>query len=79
MTSTTLDFLGSSSDVIGACPFVLDQEQAAAGHGPVVFMPGASETAAAADKFEGIRPSSFVSYPSNVLSHDMNRQDFECI
>ena len=56
--------------------FVIDQQQDASNTGrrPVVFMPGASETAAAADKFEGTRPRSFISYPSNVLSHDMNRQ-----
>ena len=37
-------------------------------------MLGALETAAAADKSEGTHPRSFISYPSNVLSHDMNRQ-----
>ena len=37
-------------------------------------MPGAAETVAVDGKSEAARPRSFISYPSNVLSHDMNRQ-----
>ena len=73
-TPTTDDFLGNYPDAIDGCPFVIDLQQDAAGRRPVVYMPGASETAAAVDKFEGAHQRSFISYPSNVLSHDANRQ-----
>ena len=77
VTPTTLDFLGNYSDGIEGCFFVIDQQQNADGQinrRPVVYMHGATETRAADNLYEGTRPRSFISYPSNVLSHDMNRQ-----
>ena len=76
MTPTTLDFLSKYSDATVGCPFVIDQATNADGTSnrrPAVFMPGASETLAD-NASAGTRPRSFISYPSNVLSHDMNKQ-----
>ena len=71
-----MTFLRNYSDDIDGCFFVIDQQQNADGttnRRPVVFMLGASEKLADIASV-GTRPRSFISYPSNVLSHDLNRQ-----
>ena len=70
MTPTTLDYLANYADAVDRMPFVIDTVAATGLIGSLT--PAAVElapTAAAA----GTRPTSYISYPSNVLGHDLNR------
>ena len=76
MTPTTLDYLANYADVVDAMPFTIDAVvgQPYAG----VFAPAAAEhdvgAVGAGANAQGTRPTSYISYPSNVLAYDMNRQ-----
>ena len=73
MTPTTLDFLGNCTDGVYSCPYVIDDgNEGTEGRRPIVYASGTTETITAG-KSSGTRPRAFVSYPSIVLSYDMNR------
>ena len=76
MTPTTLDYLANYADSVDAMPFTID---AIAGEpyagvyvqGAAVAEPGVIGGMAAGA--HGTRPTSYISYPGNVLAYDMNR------
>ena len=70
MSPTTLDYLANYADAVDAMPYTIDVVANSGFAG--VFTPGAAEQAATATTVGG-QPTSWISYPSNVLAHDMNR------
>lgn len=82
MTPTALDYLAEYRDGVDLMNFQLDSYSIAGGNQlrPVIYTVGPAEAtpaAATADQphnpFIAQRPRSFISYPNNVLSYDMNR------
>jgi hypothetical protein len=83
MTPTTLDYLASYADAVDYMPYHLD---VATGEPPDVLawqpyitkqnptlpLQGGSNPEANPGQYGG-RPQSFISYPGNPLSHDLNR------
>ena len=70
MTPTTLDYLANYADAVDRMPFVIDTIAATGLVGALA--PAADELAPTAVA-AGRRPTSYVSYPSKVLGHDLNR------
>ena len=76
MTPTALDYLADYYDGVDEMPFTIDMAQNANGTNwrPVVFNAGGHADVSPADNATyATRPTSFVSYTNNILSHDMNR------
>ena len=75
MTPTALDYLANYEDAVKQMEFQIDA--IAAGQPnvrPIIYYPGVAETAPADNaSFNGTRPTSYTSYPNNVLAYDMNR------
>ena len=70
MTPTTLEYFSNYADAVDAMPYTIDVVANSGFAG--VFTPAAAEAVAGAAAAGG-RPTSWISYPSNVLAHDMNR------
>ena len=62
MTPTALDYLADYRDGVHPMPFQLNRDNATV----KALIPGTAETDTA-------RPQSYLSYPNNILSYDMNR------
>jgi len=62
MTPTALDYLAHYTDGVYKMPFQLERD----GTNVTALPPGATDAA-------GSRPQSFLSFPNNILSYDMNR------
>ena len=70
MTPTTMEYLANYADAVDPMPFTIDRTDGTGWAG--IYTPAAAETAAT-EAAVGGRPPSWISYQSNVLSHDMNR------
>ena len=80
MTPTALDYLADY--YIDEMPFKIDLgTNADASHvRPVIYIPqGHADVVPADNATEGTRPTSYMSYANNVLSHDINRQVFRIL
>ena len=76
MTPTALDYLANYDDAVPQMEFQLDASDAVgvAGQRPIVYFPAPADTepSAANISYAG-RPTSYMSYPNNVLAYNMNR------
>ena len=71
MTPTALDYLANYEDAVQPMEFQIDATEA---YGrPCIYFPAATETDPTGTNFLGARPTSYTSYPNNVLAYDMNR------
>ena len=78
MTPTTLDYLANYADSVDAMPFTIDVIAGVPYAG--VYVQGAAVAepgviGGQAQLAHGTRPTSYTSYPGNVLGFDMNRED----
>ena len=75
MTPTALDYLADYYDGVDEMPYQIDEAVNADGSHwrPVVFnAQGHVDVVPADNATYGLRPTSFISYTNNILSHDMN-------
>jgi len=71
MTPTALDYLANYEDAVQPMEFQIDATES--GGKPFIYVPATTETDPTSGNFLGARPTSYTSYPNNVLAYDMNR------